>query len=126
MIHGTGVDIVAITRFERFLAEGNDALFQRVFSPAEIAYCRGKKRSAQHYAIRFAAKEAFFKATGYGLRRGMTWKDVEVVSNELGKPELLLHGKAAEIFTELGLIATHASLSHDGPYAVAMVVLERR
>lgn len=125
MIFGTGIDIVDISRFERFVHEGKDALFQRVFTPGEIEYCNRKKRSAQHFAIRFAAKEAFFKAVGLGLREGMTWKDVEVVKNDLGKPDLELHGRAAVIFAEMALIRSHTALSHDGAYAVAMVVLER-
>ncbi len=125
MIYGTGIDIVDITRFERFLREGNESLFRRVFTPGEIDYCGSKKKSAQHYAGRFAAKEAFFKACGLGLRDGMSWKDVEVVKNHLGKPVLELHGKAREIFRDLGLKSSYAALSHDGSYAVAMVVLER-
>lgn len=124
MIYGTGIDIVEISRFERFVQESNDALFTRVFTPQELSYCSVKKKSAQHYALRFAAKEAFFKASGLGLRDGMSWRDVEVVNNDLGKPDLRLHGRAAEIFTELGLHKVHTALSHDGAYAVAMVVLE--
>jgi holo-[acyl-carrier protein] synthase len=125
MIYGTGIDIVDISRFERFLAEGKDALFQRLFTQREIEYCQSRKRSAQHYALRFAVKEAFFKASGLGLRDGMSWKDVEVVNNVLGKPELELHGRAADIFTELQLKKSHASLSHEGTYGVAMVILEQ-
>jgi holo-[acyl-carrier protein] synthase len=125
MIYGIGVDIVDISRFERFLAEGKDALFQRLFTQSEIEYCRSRKRSAQHYALRFAAKEAFFKASGLGLRDGMSWKDVEVVNNDLGKPELRLYGRAAEIFSELAMKKSHASLSHDGSYGVALVILEQ-
>jgi holo-[acyl-carrier protein] synthase len=124
MIYGTGIDIVEISRFERFIQEGNDALFTRLFTPQELSYCSVKKKSAQHYALRFAAKEAFFKASGLGLRDGMTWRDVEVVNNDLGKPDLRLHGRAAEIFSELGLHKVYTALSHDGAYAVAMVVLE--
>lgn len=124
MIYGTGIDIVEISRFERFIQEGNDALFTRLFTPQELSYCSVKKKSAQHYALRFAAKEAFFKASGLGLRDGMTWRDVEVVNNDLGKPDLRLHGRAAEIFSELGLHKIHTALSHDGAYAIAMVVLE--
>ncbi len=125
MIYGTGVDIVEISRFERFLQEGNDALFQRLFTLGELSYCSTKKKSAQHYALRFAAKEAFFKALGLGLRDGMSWRDVEVINNALGKPDLCMHGRAAEIFSELELNGVHTALSHDGAYAVAMVVLER-
>jgi holo-[acyl-carrier protein] synthase len=124
MIYGTGIDIVEISRFERFVQESNDALLTRLFTPQELSYCSVKKKSAQHYALRFAAKEAFFKASGLGLRDGMSWRDVEVVNNDLGKPDLRLHGRAAEIFTELGLHKVHTALSHDGAYAVAMVVLE--
>lgn len=125
MIYGTGIDIVEISRFERFLQEGNDALFHRLFTSGELHYCSSKTKSAQHYALRFAAKEAFFKASGLGLRDGMSWRDVEVVNNDLGKPDLCLHGRAAEIFAELELNSIHTALSHDGAYAIAMVVLER-
>jgi len=125
LIYGTGVDIVEIARFERFLAQGNDALFQRLFTPLEIEYCAGKKQSAQHYALRFAAKESFLKALGTGLRDGLSWKDMEVVNDHLGKPELRLYRRALEMFREAGLSACFLSLSHDAGCAVAMVVLER-
>lgn len=125
MIFGTGVDIVDISRFERLLEEGNVRLFERLFTPHEVEYCAGKAHSAQHYALRFAAKEAFLKACGLGLREGLTWHDVEVVNDTLGKPELRLHGKAQQIFTDMDLSKIFVSLSHDGNFAVAMVVLER-
>jgi holo-[acyl-carrier protein] synthase len=125
VIFGIGVDIVEIARFERFLKEGNDALFQRLFSPAEVEYCAGKKHAAQHYALRFAAKESFLKAMGTGLRDGLSWKDLEVVNDSLGKPELRLCGRALQMFQEKGLTSCFLSLSHDAGGAVAMVVLER-
>jgi len=125
LIFGTGVDIVEIARFERFLKQGNDALFHRLFTPVEIEYCAAKKQSAQHYALRFAAKESFLKALGTGLRDGLSWKDVEVVNDKLGKPELKLSGRALEMFREAGLSNCFLSLSHDAGCAVAMVVLER-
>lgn len=125
MIFGTGVDIVEIARFERFLQQGNDALFLRLFTPVELEYCSGKRLSAQHYALRFAAKESFLKALGTGLRDGLCWKDIEVVNDELGKPELRLYRRALEMFTEAGLAGCFLSLSHDAGCAIAMVVLER-
>lgn len=125
MIFGTGVDIVEIARFEHFLEQGNDSLFQRIFTPSEIEYCAAKKHSAQHYALRFAAKESFLKALGTGLRDGLSWKDMEVVNDQLGKPELRLCGRALEKFTEAGLSSCFLSLSHDAGCAIAMVVLER-
>jgi holo-[acyl-carrier protein] synthase len=125
LIFGTGVDIVEIARFEKFLVQGNDSLFQRLFTPLEIEYCAGKKLSAQHYALRFAAKESFLKALGTGLRDGLSWKDMEVVNDLLGKPELRLHGRALELFVAAGLSGCFLSLSHDAGCAIAMVVLER-
>jgi holo-[acyl-carrier protein] synthase len=125
LIFGTGIDIVEIARFERFLQQGNDALFHRLFTPLEIEYCAGKKQSAQHYALRFAAKESFLKALGTGLREGLSWKDMEVVNDNLGKPELQLYGRAREMFRDARLNACFLSLSHDAGCAIAMVVLER-
>jgi holo-[acyl-carrier protein] synthase len=125
LIYGTGVDIVEIARFQRFLEKGNDALFQRLFTSVEMDYCSSKKHSAQHYALRFAAKECFLKALGTGLRDGLSWQDIEVVNDELGKPEVRLYGRALEMFKAAGLTSCFLSLSHDAGCAVAMVVLER-
>lgn len=125
MIYGIGTDIVAISRFQRFLTDGNDSLFARLFTEEETAYCSAKRSCAQHYALRFAAKEAFLKALGIGLRDGLSWKDISVVNDSLGKPDLHLTGRAAEIFREQSLSKIFLSLSHDGDSAVAMVVLER-
>ena len=124
MIFGTGIDVVDISRFERFVRENNNLLFNRLFTPQELAYCVTKKRSAQHLAIRFAAKEAFLKAIGTGLRDGLAWRDMEVVNDQSGKPELKLSGKAEELFRLNGLVRTFLSLSHDGNYAIASVILE--
>ena len=125
MVFGIGVDIVEIARFERFLREGNDALFLRIFTPLEREYCSCKKLAAQHYALRFAAKESYLKALGTGLRDGLCWKDMEVANDALGKPELRLSGRALEMFRERELTSHFLSLSHDAGCAVAMVVLER-
>lgn len=124
MILGTGIDIVDISRFERFVREDNKPLFRRVFTPGEQAYCAAKRRSAQHYALRFAAKEAFLKALGTGLSDGLFWRDMEVVNDPTGKPELKLHGRAEELFMQRRLSHVFLSLSHDGNYAIASVILE--
>ncbi len=126
MIFGTGIDIVDISRFVRFVAENNISLFQRLFTPGEMAYCATKKRSAQHYALRFAAKEAFLKALGTGLREGLSWRDMEVVHDSYGKPGLRLSGKAESLFRSKGLSGCFLSLSHDANCAVASVILETR
>ncbi len=124
MIFGTGIDIVDISRFERFVRENNEPLFKRVFTEGERAYCAARRRSAQHYALRFAAKEAFVKALGTGIDHGISWRDMEVVNAPSGKPDLVLAGRAEEIFREHGLTRIFLSLSHDGSYAIASVILE--
>jgi len=125
MISGIGIDTVAIERFQRFVDEGNNALLQRIFSEQERAFCSARKNSAASYSARFAAKEAFLKALGTGLRDGISWHDMEVANDRLGKPELILSGKAMELFLAQGLSTAFLSLSHDGGTAVAMVVLEK-
>ncbi|MBC8017027.1 MAG: holo-[acyl-carrier-protein] synthase [Verrucomicrobia bacterium] len=124
MISGIGTDIVAIERFQRFVDHNNIALLQRLFTERERTLCSARKNSASCYAARFAAKEAFLKALGTGLRDGISWQDLEVTHTDLGKPELLLTGRAREIFATQGVSNAFLSLSHDGGNAIAMVVLE--
>ncbi len=124
MIHGIGTDIVSIERFQRFIDEGNTALLHRLFTAREREVCAARKGAAACYAARFAAKEAFLKALGTGLRNGISWHDVEVVNDGLGKPALVVSGKAGEAVRDNGLAAHHLSLSHDGGHSVAMVVVE--
>lgn len=124
MIYGIGTDIVAIERFRRFVDEGNTSLLQRLFTAKELDCCNARKAKADCLAARFAAKEAFLKALGCGLRDGICWLDMEVANDELGKPELLLSGKAREMFHTRKLSGIFLSLSHDGGKAIAMVVLE--
>ena len=99
----------------------------RVFTEGERAYCdgRGAAVAAQHYAARFAAKEAALKALKTGWSGGITWQDVEVFSQETGEPALLFHGEAREIFRRLGATLAHLSISHTAEHAVAQVILER-
>lgn len=126
MIIGTGIDIAEIARFERFVRENNRPLLDRLFTRREYEYCTARRFSAQHFALRFAAKESFLKALGTGLRDGINWLDIEVVNDNLGKPVLELSGKAAEFFGARGGGSCHLSLSHDAGCAIAMVVLEGR
>lgn len=126
MIYGIGVDIVAVERFQRFIDAGNSGVIERLFTPAERSRCGSRKDTASCLAARFAAKEAFLKALGTGLRDGLSWQELEVSNDALGKPELTLSGKAAERFLAHGLASVQLSLSHDGGSAVAMVVLESK
>lgn len=100
---------------------------ERVFTEAERAYCEARgASSAQHYAARFAAKEAAFKALRTGWRGGLSWHQAEVASDEYGAPDLRLGGHALELFERLGATHTHLTLSHTSEHAVAQVVFESR
>lgn len=122
-IVGTGTDLARIERFRKFLEPGNKVL-ERVFNTEERAYALSMKDPAPHFAARFAAKEAFFKALGTGLRDGLAWQQVVVERDRLGCPSLRLSGRAEELLSERGGRTTHLSYSHDGDYAVATVILE--
>jgi holo-[acyl-carrier protein] synthase len=124
MILGTGIDTVEIIRFQKFLDDDNQPLLKRLFSEAEKNHCYPKKQAASCLAARFAAKEAFVKAMGTGLRDGMCWTEIEVVNDPLGKPSLRFSGYTQQLLAERGTTTVHLSLSHDGGHAVALVILE--
>lgn len=124
MIFGIGTDIADITRFQRFVDDNNTNLLRRLFTDRELTHCGSKRSSASCYAGRFAAKEAFLKALGTGLRDGISWLDMEVVNDDLGKPDLFLTGRARELYQEKQITRLFLSLSHDANCAIAMVVLE--
>ena len=99
---------------------------ERVFTDNERAYCDGRGAvAAQHYAARFAAKEAAFKALQTGWRGGISWQDVEVSARESGAPYLIFRGQVLEVFERFSATATHLSLSHTSEHAIAQVVLEK-
>ncbi len=124
-IVGLGTDLARVDRFRTFIAEKKTALLGRLFTLGEREYAFAKKDPAPHLAARFAAKESCLKAFGLGLRGGITWHDMEVVPDELGRPDLQLSGRAAEIAAAKQIEVVHLSYSHDGDYAVATVILER-
>jgi len=116
----TGVDMIEIERVDQAVAAHGDRFLDRVYTPAELAYCRGR---ASSLAARFAAKEAAAKALGTGIwRQGVTWTDVETLSDpESGAPRLNLHGAAAALALAQGLTTWAISLSHDRSRAIAFV-----
>ncbi len=124
MIVGIGVDIVEIGRLRRTLGKQADRFLKRVFTAAEQEYCNAHRDPVPHYAARFAAKEAVFKALGTGWAQGVAWLDVEVRRREGGAPSLTLLGAAERHGLALGLRTAHLSLSHSDEAAVAMVILE--
>ncbi len=98
---------------------------ERVFTTAERNYCNSRGVvAAQHYAARFAAKEALLKALGTGWRGGIAWQDIEIASRKSGAPYLIFHGVVAELIEKAGATTAHLSLSHTNQHAIAQVVLE--
>jgi holo-[acyl-carrier protein] synthase len=124
MILGVGVDVCEVRRMRQALARA--AFRRRVFDAVETRDCERRARREEHYAARFAAKEAFFKALGSGWAKGLAWADVAVRSADGGAPSLRLGGAAARRARDLGVVRSHVSLTHSGDYAVAVVVLEGR
>jgi holo-[acyl-carrier protein] synthase len=122
MIIGIGTDIIEISRIKKAV-QTRPKLAERVFTRAEIDYCQSNGDFFTSLAARFAAKEAVAKALGTGIR-DFKWQDIEVTNDFLGKPNIVIYGKAQEIAGQLGVNTIHVSLSHSRDYAVAMVVLE--
>ena len=124
MILGTGIDIVGIDRIEQVIRRWGNLFLQRIFTEREILHCQQRQRPSECFAARFAAKEAFLKAIGWGLRNGIQWIDIEVEQDSLGRPSLSLYRKARDLLETRGIQQSFLTLSHDHLHAVAHVVLE--
>jgi holo-[acyl-carrier protein] synthase len=118
---GIGIDLEEIARVERVFS--TPRALSRVFTPFEITYCQAKRHCFQHLAVRFASKEAVFKALGTGLSEGLRCVDTEVRNEPSGKPCLMLSGAAKELADQLGVQTILISLSHSRRYATAQVML---
>jgi len=125
MIVGMGIDMIEVERLARDLDEKDD-LATEIFSAGEIAYCRKKRYPAQHFAARFCAKEALFKALGCGKRGKMSWQDIEIVNDSKGAPQATLSGATKERAERQGVKEIHVSLSHTRQMAAACVILETK
>ena len=116
---GIGTDIIECERIDQMIDKHGEAFLQRVYTPAEISYCKQRKAFNQHYAGRWAAKEAVLKALGTGWAHGIQWTDVEVVNQVGGKPTIVLTNVADRIGKEQGIEQMMISISHCKAYAVA-------
>ncbi|MBI4785713.1 MAG: holo-ACP synthase [Chloroflexi bacterium] len=119
----TGVDLIEVERIEAAVSRYGERFLTRVFTADELAYCRGR---APELAARFAAKEAVSKTLGVGIQHqdGVDWREIQVGSDERGKPSVQLIGKAARRAEQVGLRTFAISLSHTREYAIALVVAE--
>ncbi len=124
MIIGIGVDLVEITRFRKVIERLKDRFIGRIFAPGEQQFCMEHRDPVPHFAARFAAKEALFKALGTGWAKGVTWLDVEVQRERQDAPKIILHGEAQRLCAAMGVQKIHLSLTHSESRAIAMVVLE--
>jgi holo-[acyl-carrier protein] synthase len=116
-----GIDIIEIDRVADVIARHGDRFLNRVYTPDEIAHCRGR---VSELAARFAAKEAVMKALGTGIR-GVGWRDIEILPNRRGKPLIFLYGRGASRAEKIQLRGLEVSLTHSKEYAIASVVGER-
>lgn len=117
-----GIDMVDCERLGAMIDRYDSRFLSRVFTPAELAYCQGRKRRIEHLAGRFAAKEAVMKVLGTGLRRGVNWLDIEVVNEPSGQPRVTLTGRCMEIAEEKKLAEIIISISHIATHAIASAV----
>jgi holo-[acyl-carrier protein] synthase len=125
MIVGLGIDIAEVDRIESAIGRYGQRFLQRVYTAAEIDYCQSKANAFERFAGRFAAKEAAMKAIGTGWKRGVTWRDFEVVRESSGRPILRFSGVAAGFAERLGVTRALVSITHTATQAIAQVILEQ-
>ena len=119
---GIGTDITECLRIAQMIERHGEIFITRVYTPHEIEYCSSRKSATQHYAGRWAAKEAVLKALGTGWIRGITWRDVEVRNRQGGKPTIALAGGAREICEKLGIGEMQISISHCRSHGTAFAI----
>ena len=123
-IYGIGIDLVQIDRLAALVERWGGRFEARVFTESELSDCSRRRNRVPCLAMRFAAKEAFVKALGLGMRKPVLWHDIEIRGNKLGKPEIFLSDRALKYCGEAGIRSWHLSLTDDGQYGAAVVVIE--
>lgn len=124
MIAGLGIDMIEVERVAVKISK-NNGFTELVFSEKEIAYCESKANKFEHYAARFAAKEAFLKACGTGWTSGSSFNEIEITHDSEGKPQISLLGQTASLVTKIGINKIFVSLSHLKSMASAVVIIEK-
>lgn len=124
MVFGIGIDSIEVARIKKQL-DNEPGLKGKLFTVGEIEYCEAKRYCAQNFAARFAAKEAFLKALGTGWRDGLAFGEVEIVNDGLGRPQIVLYGRAKEVSDKAGITNIQVSMSHIKDFAAAIVTLEK-
>ena len=124
MIVGSGIDTVEVDRIRASWERYGKRFLDRIYTPAEQAFCLRKRNAAESLAARFAAKEAGAKALGTGISRGVSWLEIEVTRLPGSRPNLVFHGRAAQWASRLGARHTALSITHTATLATASVLLE--
>jgi holo-[acyl-carrier protein] synthase len=119
---GIGTDITEVLRIAQMIERHGELFVDRVYTPAEIEYCRARKMATQHFAGRWAAKEAVLKALGTGWRRGISWRDIEITNGTGGRPQATLKGGTQEMADKMGIRCILVSISHCRGHATAFAV----
>src|SRR3954454_8333992 len=123
-IVGVGIDIVECLRIAQMIERHGELFITRVYTDHEIEYCTGRKAATQHYAGRWAAKEAVLKALGTGWRRGIGWRDIEIRNDPKGAPKVHLRGGARDIMERAGIRSMPVTISHRRIHGLVSVVRE--
>jgi holo-[acyl-carrier protein] synthase len=124
-IVGIGTDIVECLRIGRMIEQHGELFLNRVYTPREVRYCQARKYATEHFAGRWAAKEAIMKCLGTGWRKGLCWTDMEIRNNQQGKPHVVLRGAARDRAQHLGIADVLISISHCRAYAMAHALAVR-
>ena len=126
MIFGIGIDTIEVDRIAKSIETYGDQFLNRIYSEGEIAYCHNKPHAAEHYAARFAAKEAYAKAIGTGVRKYFIWKEVEVGRYSYGRPYIILSERMQEVARRITKqdIRIQLSITHTKHIAEAIVTIE--
>ena len=119
---GIGTDIIECLRIAQMIERHGELFINRVYTPQEIRYCQSRKQATQHFAGRWAAKEAILKALGTGWRKGISWRDIEILNEPGGKPVAILRDGARKVAKSLGVATMLISISHCRSHAVAYAV----
>ncbi len=121
MIRGIGVDIIEIDRIRKDIESSGSHFLEKIFTPGEIAYCQGKFNMHQHFAARFAAKEAVSKALSTGWAGEFRWKDIEVTNDPSGQPRISVTGRLKDTLASSSIVV---SISHADTHVIAVVLIE--
>ena len=122
VVFGVGTDIIEIVRIARIIERHGELFLNRVFTPAEVDFCQRRKKTYEHFAGRWAAKEAVAKALGTGFVRGIHFRDIEVCSAPNGRPSIKLHGGTRDYAEQCGIGDVLISISHCRSYATATAI----